>query len=460
MADGSPRPDLRDAVSERRRRVVPSLALAMVAAVAAVGAVAYWDEERESAAALQDFGQEQATLARSVASAVQLRLAAERSTPDPLAAADGFRALERPHALLVLLLPPGAGRFRATDGQTVESAPLLGALERGDAVLRLSPQEAFAIGLPSRTALAGLARVEAGGQGRWGVAVVANAQRLRDREFGARRRLVLAIALAAGLVLAFGGTALRRQRKELELERELAVAEVERQRDERLERADRVATLGTFAVGIAHEIATPLGVIAGRAEQLLPAVAGDERGTLAVRAILEQTARIEQVIRSFLGLVRGDSPPAQDLSPAEVAARALALCEHRFARAGVSLEGDVAEGLPSMRGDPRLVEHALVNLLLNACDACEMGGHVRLTVSGGDAVAFVIADDGVGIPSADAARVAEPFFTRKPIGQGSGLGLAIVAEIAKHHRGTFELRPGARRGTVARLEFPAAGRPA
>jgi signal transduction histidine kinase len=96
-----------------------------------------------------------------------------------------------------------------------------------------------------------------------------------------------------------------------------------------------------------------------------------------------------------------------------------------------------------------------VNLLLNACDACERGGQVRLSVTGGDSVAFVIEDDGVGIPVADAARVAEPFFTRKPIGQGSGLGLAIVSEIAKHHRATLTLRPRAPRGTLARLEFPA-----
>ena len=96
------------------------------------------------------------------------------------------------------------------------------------------------------------------------------------------------MTVASGLVLVFGGLALRKQRKELELARELAVAEVRRERDERLVRADKLATMGALATGIAHEVSTPLGVMMGRAEQVLPKVAGDERTRRAVEAILEQ----------------------------------------------------------------------------------------------------------------------------------------------------------------------------
>jgi len=435
----------------------PWLALAMVGAVCAVGAAAYWDEERESAAALEDFAQEQSTLARSVAAAIQSRLAAGAGVDGGPKVVPG--EVERPGALLVLLLPEPGNPFRTSDGRTVRSPPILEALEADKVAVRLPPAEAAEVGLPRRTAVAGLAWVDAGSQGRWGVAVVANAERLRDRERRARLRLVLATVLAAGLVLTFGGSALRRQRKELELERELAIAALQRRLDERLERADRAATLGTFAMGIAHEISTPLGVIAGRAEQLLPGVASDERAGRSVRAILDQTDRIHQIIRAFLGLVRGDSPTARELSPADVASRALALCEHRFSRAGVALVGDLPEGLPQVRGDASLLEHALVNLLLNACDACERGGQVQLAIEGGDPVAFVISDDGIGITSADALRVVEPFFTTKSSGKGTGLGLSIVSEIAKNHRGSLTLAPRKPRGTVARLEIPAAGRP-
>jgi signal transduction histidine kinase len=165
------------------------------------------------------------------------------------------------------------------------------------------------------------------------------------------------------------------------------------------------------------------------------------------------------VIRAFLGLVRGDGPAPGDLAPAEIANRALALCEHRFARAGVSLAAQVPERLPAVRGERSLLEHALVNLLLNACDACGRGGRVELEVTAGEeAVTFAVTDDGVGIAAGDAARVTEPFFTTKPGGAGTGLGLAIVAEIAKHHRGRLAVTARSPRGTVARLEIPVAGR--
>ena len=432
----------------------PALVWGMVAVIAAVAAIAYWDGERESSAALEDFAQEQVTLARGVAAALQARVEEGDGLGSVLAR--GLGAIEKPGAVRVLLRPPGAAHMVGLAGQDVDSAPLESGLDGGRAAVRLSREQAAAVGLPPRTAVAGFATVDAGPDRRWGVAVVANAQRLRDRERRARWRLVLATLLAGGLVLGFGGAALRRQRRKMDLERELAVAEIQRQQDERLERSDRAATLGTFAMGIAHEIATPLGIISGRAEQLERPLAGDERSSRAVHAILEQTERIHQVIRAFLGLARGEAPLARDLPAPDLGRRAMALCEHRFARAGVTLEADFPDGGPTVRGDPNLLEQALVNLLLNACDACDRGGHVRLSVETGDGVAFVIADDGVGIATADAARATEPFFTTKPKGAGTGLGLAIVSEIAKLHRGSLTIAPRQPRGTVARLVVPAA----
>ena len=89
----------------------------------------------------------------------------------------------------------------------------------------------------------------------------------------------MSVFTAAGLVLAFGGLALRVQRKELTLERGLAVADARHRSDERLQRATRAAVMGTLAMGVAREISTPLGVIATRAEQMLPKVTHDERLT-------------------------------------------------------------------------------------------------------------------------------------------------------------------------------------
>jgi signal transduction histidine kinase len=228
------------------------------------------------------------------------------------------------------------------------------------------------------------------------------------------------------------------------------------EQNDRLASASRVAALGTLAMGVAHEVSTPLGVIAGRAEQLLPRLKDDERSTAALNAILEQTHRISQVIRGLLGLARGDRVSADHLSAAGIARGALTLVEHRFSEAGVQLTAQVADDLPTIIGDARLLESALVNLLLNACDACSRGGDVRLSVDAHDGrVRFAVKDDGTGISVQHVQKALEPFFTTKPSGEGTGLGLAIANEIVKSHLGTLELTPIFPHGTSAIVEIPA-----
>jgi two-component system, NtrC family, sensor kinase len=206
-------------------------------------------------------------------------------------------------------------------------------------------------------------------------------------------------------------------------------------------------------------IATPLGVITARADQLAARAGTDERGDRAVRVILEQTARIEQVIRAFLALARGDAPAARAVDPVGIAAGARALVAHRFARAGVSLATAAPAPVPTVHGEARLLEHALVNLLLNACDASPRGSTVEMQVASDEGnVVFTVSDAGAGISPDDVARVTEPFFTTKPDGAGTGLGLAIVNEIVKHHPGALTFTPREPRGTVVRMSIPSGER--
>jgi two-component system, NtrC family, sensor kinase len=486
-----------------------SILVWMVLAIVALGAVALWDEQRESALALGDFAQDQASTARSVGSVLVARLAEAEgmaraaidqpaavlpsgmearvrpaSAPSPREGALAFRraiplgdarvldvALPMAHltamatslgergSVVVLIKRPDEGSFVGVTPSTADVPALDAALARGASWLRLSRAEAAAVGLPARTAMAGLSTVDAGAMGKWGIAVVATALRERDREVRAEWRLGLGFALASGLVLAFGSLALRTQRKELALTRELAVAEAMSVRDERLVRADKLATLGALAAGIAHEVSTPLGVIVGRAEQLLPKVESDERAKRAVVVIGEQAERISRIVRAFLGLARGGTPSLEHVWPKELVASALELVEHRFTKADVHLASQLDDALPKIACDPRLFEQVLVNLLLNACDACAPGGHVELSVTrDGDRVVFVVTDDGAGITEESARRALEPFFTTKAQGQGTGLGLAIANEIVKHHHGELTLSPRDRApGTRATVEIDAAG---
>lgn len=113
--------------------------------------------------------------------------------------------------------------------------------------------------------------------------------------------------------------------------------------------------------------------------------------------------------------------------------------------------------LKNQPGGCGLLEHALVNLLLNACEACQPGGHVDLAAqSNAKQVAFLVVDDGSGISEEHAARAAKPSFTTRPHEGGTGIGLAIVNEIAKSHRGELTIGRNPPRATRACLEIPVA----
>jgi signal transduction histidine kinase len=408
----------------------------MIVAVAAIGALAYWDERDRSDAGLDDLGAAQAEAAAA--------LATRADDPASLARLehDGVRvAVARPGDVL-----------RALDGRPIDLPALSAAVSRGDTIVRVARDDASQLGLPARTAMVGLARLPSGAT----VAVAATGERQRDRDLAGRRRMLGALAVAIGVVVGFGGLALVRQKRQLGLARELAVAEAARARDAELDRLSRAATMAALASGVAHELSTPLGVIVGRAEQIRDHASDAERIARNAQAILDQADHVDRVVRGLLGLARGAPIALQDVDPERLVREACELVEHRFARADVRLvtsRGDV----PSVRCEPGLFEHALVNLLLNACDASPPGAEVRLDVEAtATDVAFVVSDDGEGITPADAARAREPFFTTKPAGKGSGLGLAIASEIASSHRGSLAIAPKSPRGTRAAITIPIA----
>ena len=368
----------------------------------------------------------------------------------------GPPALERSRALKWFLLAPDGLRLEGSDGSIVSSERVIAAAQQGAETVRLSRPEALALGLPERSALVGLATIDRGPLAGWRIAVAATALRERDRERWAQKRLVLSVLAPTALLLFLGGIALRNQRKELDLQRELAVAAAREEQNERLASASRAAALGTLALGVAHEVSTPLGVIAGRAEQLLGKMQADARGAAAANAILDQTQRISQVIRGLLGLARGDRMSSDHLSAVEVAERAVALVEHRFSAAGVPLTMEVVGDAPKLSGDARLLENALVNLLLNALDASSRGAGVRLVVkTRADRVRFSVDDDGSGILPEHAQRVLEPFFTTKARAREPASGSRSPNEIVKSHRGTLSLAPRFAAGTSAVVEIPA-----
>jgi signal transduction histidine kinase len=133
------------------------------------------------------------------------------------------------------------------------------------------------------------------------------------------------------------------------------------------------------------------------------------------------------------------------------------LLEHRYRQAKVNLSLEIPGSLPPLLGDAGQLEQVFVNLLINAADACEGGGAVRVVVSERDRLIRIeVRDDGCGISPENLPQVLDPFFTTKKRGQGTGLGLSIAFDIVKNHGGTLEIESTPGKGTNVIVELPRA----
>lgn len=199
-----------------------------------------------------------------------------------------------------------------------------------------------------------------------------------------------------------------------------------------LRRAERLSALGTLAGGLAHQIRNPVGIIHASAQLLASDVSYEARETALV--IEEETDRIEHLVQDLLRYADATRPDliptdAKDLIE-QVANRVRPMSE----TADVDLQIQSDEGLLLVSVDPRQIEQALLNLTVNAIQACDRGGTVMLAARRGESPAHVdiqVADDGPGIASADLQRIFDPFFSTKD--SGSGLGLNVVHRIVEDH---------------------------
>ncbi len=232
-----------------------------------------------------------------------------------------------------------------------------------------------------------------------------------------------------------------------------------------LQFAERLATLGKVASGIAHEINNPLGIILNRIECMeveaaqLGASEEQQRDLLAIRT---QADRISRVTKSMLALSRGAATVLKPMDVNCVLKACIDASQERAAAKGVRIESALAPGLPPIMGDRDRIETVMLNLINNALDAAEEGTAPGLvTVESesrpgheGDRVLVRISDTGHGIPPEMLGRIFDPFFTTKDEGQGTGLGLFLSYGIVADHRGHLEIENG-RRGAVASVILPA-----
>ena len=233
----------------------------------------------------------------------------------------------------------------------------------------------------------------------------------------------------------------------------------------KLQFAERLATLGKVASGIAHEINNPLGIILNRIECMEAEAAHLklpeelQRDLLSIRS---QAARISRITKSMLALSRGSATILKPIDLNCVLRSCIEVSKERAAAKGVGIEAMLSLDLPPIMGDRDRIETVVLNLVNNALDAAEEGAQPglvtvrseRVSSKEGELVVVRVSDTGPGIPQEILGRIFDPFFTTKEEGHGTGMGLFLSYGIAADHRGRLEINNG-QRGVVASLFLPA-----
>ncbi|MHC4100357.1 MAG: sensor histidine kinase [Planctomycetota bacterium] len=209
--------------------------------------------------------------------------------------------------------------------------------------------------------------------------------------------------------------------------------------------ADRLATIGQLAAGVAHELNEPLGAILGFA-QLAEKCSDLPRQTQEdIGRIVRGSLYARDVIKKLLIFARQMPPSIALVSLNQIVADGLHFFEARCAKAAIEIVYDLADDVPEINADPAQLNQVLVNLVVNAVHAMPEGGTLTIrTRSDTDTVKLEIEDTGTGVAEAIAEKIFLPFFTTKEQDKGTGLGLAVVHGIVSAHGGSvdFENKPG------------------
>jgi two-component system, NtrC family, sensor kinase len=225
-------------------------------------------------------------------------------------------------------------------------------------------------------------------------------------------------------------------------------------------RSERLALAGQLASGLAHEIGTPLNVIAGTAEYLLSDLPEDDPRRADLEIVGQEVHRVADLVRRLLGLVRERGEVRAPVEVHGLLDHTLRLLEYRLQKEHIAVVRHYAPNLPPVWGVQQELEQVFLNLLVNAWHAMADGGTITITTLRlGTRARIDIADTGCGIAEAHMSRLFEPFFTTKPPEQGTGLGLAVAHQLIVGHGGRIDISSQVNQGTTVTVTLPLAEEP-
>jgi hypothetical protein len=217
------------------------------------------------------------------------------------------------------------------------------------------------------------------------------------------------------------------------------------QLEQQLLQREKLSSIGLLAAGVAHEVNTPLAGISSYAQMLLKQIADDDPKHLLLEKIRVQTLRASGIVNNLLNFSRTGDAQFREVDISRVLDDTIQLLEPQLRGTSIEVVKQYAEQLPAAYGSVSKLQQVFMNLILNARDAMHGGGKLTIETRLVDAFLVVnLRDTGVGIAPENIARIYDPFFTTKDVGQGTGLGLALSYGIIQEHGGRIfvESRPG------------------
>jgi two-component system NtrC family sensor kinase len=235
---------------------------------------------------------------------------------------------------------------------------------------------------------------------------------------------------------------------------------------QKLQHADRLASLGQLSASVAHEINNPISGVLNLSmllERLMAGGAFPPGREAEFRKYLSQisteTARVGRIVSDLLAFSRRSKPQRSPADLNKLVRMTVGLVGHKLKLSDAEPVLDLQADLPMVECDPSQMQQVVLNLVLNAAEAMQHrgGGKVTITtklLADGETVEMRVHDTGEGIAPENLAKIFDPFFTTKPEGKGVGLGLAVLYGIVQAHDGEVEVSSGRDRGTTFTVTLP------
>lgn len=227
--------------------------------------------------------------------------------------------------------------------------------------------------------------------------------------------------------------------------------------EEQLQQREKLSSIGLLAAGVAHEVNTPLTGVSSYTQMLLGMLGENDPKHALLQKVRTQAERATNIVNNLLNFSRtGNAEEFGELEISRVLDDTLQLLEPQLRRSQIQIVRSYDEDSPRVLGNAGKLQQVFTNLILNARDAILDGGRITISTSAADdgSLAVAISDTGIGIAPENVAKIYDPFYTTKGVGQGTGLGLAVSYGIVQEHTGRISVESTPGRGTTFHITLP------